>query len=102
MTSTSQKAQQAVAHACHSCDKPDNLEMAQCDIYDTWFHFTCVGVTEDISNSDWACSTEASSAQIKEGLIHQKWLFNFVSTKTSIRNAEVRRRVISHKLRITQ
>lgn len=55
MASTSKNHQKPVKHACQSCDKPDNMDMVQCDICDKWFHFNCVGVTQEISGYEWSC-----------------------------------------------
>lgn len=42
--------------SCKTCDAEDNLAMVQCDSCDHWYHFSCVGVDESISDSPWKCN----------------------------------------------
>ncbi|XP_055630329.1 uncharacterized protein LOC129771064 [Toxorhynchites rutilus septentrionalis] len=60
-------------YSCPICKKFDNSRMVQCDDCNDWFHFDCVGVTEDVENHDWSCSqcTEAKkAAKSKEQVSH--------------------------------
>ncbi|KAI8115019.1 hypothetical protein CVS40_12666 [Lucilia cuprina] len=41
---------------CNKCDLKDTERMVQCDSYDKWFHFECVGVNSDVANVSWNCS----------------------------------------------
>ena len=51
---------------CKLCDQQDDDFMVQCDVCDLWFHFTCVGVTQEIEQVEWMCAdcTKAKSADI--------------------------------------
>nr|XP_029725355.1 transcription factor bye1-like [Aedes albopictus] len=41
---------------CVVCQRPDNAEdMVQCDRCDTWKHYTCAGVDEDIASRSFVC-----------------------------------------------
>lgn len=41
--------------SCELCHEADTQEMVQCDSCDSWYHFSCVGVTADIANVSWSC-----------------------------------------------
>ncbi|XP_055628954.1 uncharacterized protein LOC129770265 [Toxorhynchites rutilus septentrionalis] len=61
-------------YSCPTCKKYDNSRMVQCDDCSIWYHFDCVGVTEDVENHDWSClqCTEAKkAAKSKEQVSHQ-------------------------------
>ncbi|XP_062538042.1 uncharacterized protein LOC134206356 [Armigeres subalbatus] len=41
---------------CVKCDRLNGEEsMVQCDICQTWWHFTCAGVSDSIDNRAWSC-----------------------------------------------
>ncbi|XP_062710881.1 uncharacterized protein LOC134288963 [Aedes albopictus] len=42
-------------HSCSMCQSDDNSRMICCDQCTNWFHFDCVGVTDDIANHPWIC-----------------------------------------------
>ncbi|XP_053692618.1 uncharacterized protein LOC128741066 [Sabethes cyaneus] len=43
---------------CAACNRPDDAEadMVFCDHCQRWFHFGCVGVTEEVKDVSWCCS----------------------------------------------
>lgn len=41
--------------SCSMCQSEDDSQMVCCDKCSNWFHFDCVGVTEDIANHPWIC-----------------------------------------------
>lgn len=42
--------------SCVACQRPDEVEdMVQCDHCDTWSHYTCAGVDENIADHSWVC-----------------------------------------------
>ncbi|XP_055632766.1 uncharacterized protein LOC129773204 [Toxorhynchites rutilus septentrionalis] len=44
--------------------------MVQCDVCDEWYHYTCVGVTQDIEHEDWSCQ-ECRNAQTTQQNLNQ-------------------------------
>ncbi|CAF1117572.1 unnamed protein product, partial [Didymodactylos carnosus] len=43
---------------CPGCDRPDNGQeaMIACDLCDDWYHWDCVGITEEpLENVNWYC-----------------------------------------------
>lgn len=40
---------------CGVCGKTREFDMVQCDLCDVWFHYECVGVTDEIARPDWSC-----------------------------------------------
>ncbi|XP_058461559.1 uncharacterized protein LOC131436709 [Malaya genurostris] len=51
--------------ACRACRELDTDEMVMCDSFSKWYHFHCVGVTQEIENFPWRCSkcTDANGVQ---------------------------------------
>lgn len=46
------------ANNCAACDRPDSVDdFVQCDSCDKWWHFSCAGVSESISDRAWVCVT---------------------------------------------
>ncbi|XP_062704517.1 uncharacterized protein LOC134286848 [Aedes albopictus] len=45
-----------VGETCKTCRGPDNEEMVQCDRCDGWYHFSCVGVSEEVADKSWSCT----------------------------------------------
>ena len=44
-------------NGCAGCSQPDEADnMVQCDACDAWWHFSCAGVTESISDRAWMCT----------------------------------------------
>ena len=41
--------------SCPLCQETDNDLMVQCDQCDLWYHFSCVGVDDQIQHVDWKC-----------------------------------------------
>ncbi|XP_055614660.1 probable basic-leucine zipper transcription factor R [Uranotaenia lowii] len=41
---------------CGTCDRTDTSRMVQCDSCDTWFHYECVNVNDNIEHEDWICN----------------------------------------------
>lgn len=41
--------------SCPICKSFDNSRMVQCDDCSLWYHFECVGVTQEVENHDWSC-----------------------------------------------
>ncbi|XP_062703688.1 uncharacterized protein LOC134286131 [Aedes albopictus] len=49
---------------CSACDNPDaDRNYVQCDTCDSWWHFSCVNVTESISDRSWICHNCVGSPQ---------------------------------------
>lgn len=46
----------ADAQTCKSCREPDTDQMVQCDHCDAWYHYDCVGVTDEVANQSWSCT----------------------------------------------
>ncbi|XP_058817874.1 uncharacterized protein LOC131681180 [Topomyia yanbarensis] len=48
---------ETTGYNCGACNRPDHADgmMVSCDNCSTWFHFSCVGVKEDIHNTTWHC-----------------------------------------------
>ncbi|XP_058827942.1 uncharacterized protein LOC131687869 [Topomyia yanbarensis] len=44
-----------VGRSCRVCRGEDDEEMVSCDKCLQWFHFSCVGVTQDIEDMSWSC-----------------------------------------------
>lgn len=44
------------SYNCQLCKSVDTEDMVQCDGCNLWFHFSCVGVTDDVADRDWSCS----------------------------------------------
>ncbi|XP_062550626.1 uncharacterized protein LOC134215453 [Armigeres subalbatus] len=42
-------------HNCPLCQSDDDSHMVSCDRCNEWYHFECVGVTDDIANHSWVC-----------------------------------------------
>lgn len=43
---------------CGSCERPDNAEsMVACDSCDTWYHFSCAGVDDNVTEQSWQCNS---------------------------------------------
>lgn len=42
--------------SCGLCPQLDTDDMVACDKCSKWFHFDCVGVTQEIVNVDWNCN----------------------------------------------
>ncbi|XP_058448819.1 uncharacterized protein LOC131428793 [Malaya genurostris] len=53
-------------HNCSACDLPDDSKMVSCDECHAWFHFTCVGVTQEIEDHSWSCSKCANDSKKDE------------------------------------
>ncbi|XP_062711977.1 uncharacterized protein LOC134289698 [Aedes albopictus] len=43
-------------HTCKTCRGPDSEHMVQCDRCDGWYHFSCVGVSEEVADKSWSCT----------------------------------------------
>lgn len=56
---------------CGLCRDLDNEEMVACDKCAQWFHFKCVGVTEEVANVDWECE-RCRAAEIRPASIKSK------------------------------
>ncbi|XP_062705726.1 uncharacterized protein LOC134287612 [Aedes albopictus] len=41
---------------CKTCQGPDTEDMVQCDRCDGWYHFSCVGVSEEVADKSWSCT----------------------------------------------
>ncbi|XP_055632691.1 uncharacterized protein LOC129773142 [Toxorhynchites rutilus septentrionalis] len=52
----------SVENNCRICNSEDDSRMVQCDNCDGWYHFACVGVSQEIEHQDWIC-TECESAK---------------------------------------
>ncbi|XP_058816165.1 uncharacterized protein LOC131679452 [Topomyia yanbarensis] len=46
-----------VGQSCKSCRELDTDEMVQCDQCDGWHHYDCVGVTDEVVNQSWSCTS---------------------------------------------
>lgn len=45
------------AQNCKKCTAPDSQgPMVECGTCENWFHFSCVGVSQEVENVDWHCS----------------------------------------------
>ncbi|XP_053698559.1 uncharacterized protein LOC128745509 [Sabethes cyaneus] len=51
--------------SCGLCDDPDNIRMVQCDECDSWYHFSCVDVSQSVEEISWSCPRCASEFSIK-------------------------------------
>nr|XP_029709511.1 uncharacterized protein LOC115255521 [Aedes albopictus] len=50
---------------CMKCSKSNKIcDMVQCDICQSWAHFSCVGVTEAIKDSNWSCDKCSNELQV--------------------------------------
>ncbi|XP_055623313.1 uncharacterized protein LOC129766739 [Toxorhynchites rutilus septentrionalis] len=45
----------AMGRSCQICRGNDDMEMVQCDHCDKWFHFSRVGVSQQVESQDWKC-----------------------------------------------
>ncbi|XP_058816184.1 uncharacterized protein LOC131679471 [Topomyia yanbarensis] len=75
---------QQVAYNCKGCDRPDHIEnMVACDRCNTWWHFSCAGVTGSVANRSWSCnncstfcgsitSIRSTSAQLRLKQLEEK------------------------------
>ncbi|XP_055633384.1 uncharacterized protein LOC129773764 [Toxorhynchites rutilus septentrionalis] len=46
----------ADGYSCGTCDGPDTDDMVQCDQCDGWYHYDCVGVSDEVVNQSWSCT----------------------------------------------
>ncbi|XP_062715269.1 uncharacterized protein LOC115260558 [Aedes albopictus] len=51
--------------SCKTCKRADTKMMVQCDKCDQWFHFSCVGVSEDIADKSWSCTNCVTATWIQ-------------------------------------
>ncbi|XP_058451310.1 uncharacterized protein LOC131430392 [Malaya genurostris] len=89
--------QNVTGHSCRTCKQADNSRMVQCDDCDSWHHFTCVGVSDEVEYNDWYCNKCASVRLLKE---KQKYT-GTKSKKFSAKPAEEedKKKVIPRKLK---
>lgn len=65
-------------HTCKTCEGADTEEMVQCDKCDGWFHFSCVGVSEEVADKSWSCTN----------CVTAKWIQR---TKTALEDSTIQR-----------
>ncbi|XP_058448836.1 uncharacterized protein LOC131428813 [Malaya genurostris] len=53
------------SNSCRMCQNVDNSRMVQCDSCDNWYHFECVGVTQEIEYNDWKCCKCANAKAVQ-------------------------------------
>lgn len=53
---STRSSRKPVKSSCQLCTAADNENMVMCDDCDKWFHFSCVGVTDDVAVRDWSCA----------------------------------------------
>lgn len=41
--------------SCAFCHDVDNSRMVACDECDAWYHYNCVGVSQEVEEEDWSC-----------------------------------------------
>ena len=80
-----------MAKSCSHCDGVDTMEMVQCDNCNEWYHFKCVGVTQEIEQHAWICSKCEDVSKPKNGEIEkpididtQKSMKSAASCKSSV------------------
>ncbi|XP_058443961.1 uncharacterized protein LOC131425801 [Malaya genurostris] len=63
--------------SCKLCENFDNDNMVQCDLCDSWYHFSCVDVSESIAEVSWSCpgcakviSANVTNVQTPSAMIH--------------------------------
>ncbi|XP_062703751.1 uncharacterized protein LOC134286189 [Aedes albopictus] len=66
-------------HTCKTCRGPDTEDMVQCDRCDGWFHFSCVGVSEEVADKSWSCTNcvtakwiQRTKTALEESALHRK------------------------------
>ncbi|XP_062557405.1 uncharacterized protein LOC134222277 [Armigeres subalbatus] len=43
-------------YTCKCCRELDTDDMVQCDRCDGWYHYECVGVTDEVVDQSWSCA----------------------------------------------
>ncbi|XP_053686266.1 uncharacterized protein LOC128735804 [Sabethes cyaneus] len=87
-------------HACKTCRGPDTEEMVQCDACDGWHHFACVGVSEEIANQSWSCTScvtakwvQRTKAASDGAPVHE----SVIDDRRSLRNLSIGKIVTSNR-----
>ncbi|XP_058467435.1 uncharacterized protein LOC131440300 [Malaya genurostris] len=57
----SKQNQKTPSVSCPACNSPDDDEMVQCDYCHSWWHYTCVGVGDSVSEREFKCPKCAPS-----------------------------------------
>ncbi|XP_029719372.1 uncharacterized protein LOC109412164 [Aedes albopictus] len=76
-------------HTCKTCRGPDTEDMVQCDRCDGWFHFSCVGVSEEVTDKSWSCTNcvtakwiQRTKTALEESALHRKENIDQRSTRS--------------------